>query len=336
MSTPPNPPHTPDVAGYLLVHFVEDPHGHGERVYFSLSNGPDPTRWTRANAGHPVLESSLGTTGARDPFIVHGDGEYYIIATDLRVYGGDNQGWDEWKRTGSRSIIVWKSPNLIDWSTPWTLDIAPPEAGMAWAPEAIYDQHTGRYLLFWASTLFNTTDPHHRGTTYSRILAAWTTDFTTITTPEPMIDYGVDIIDTTMFLHDGRVHRISKEDSGVPHSRRLFHETGTGYFSHDFDTLAQRIADDTYHQVEGPLVFFDHHAGRWVLLVDQFDRRPQGYVALVSTDPQSGWTSAAREFVIPPNTKHGSVLPLTHLQWVSITQRFAAPSTAPQGTPPPR
>lgn len=55
-----------DPAGHLLVHFVEAPERHGEQAFFSLSDGPDPTRWTRVNGGRPVLESRIGTTGARE------------------------------------------------------------------------------------------------------------------------------------------------------------------------------------------------------------------------------------------------------------------------------
>ena len=45
-----------DGFGYLLVHFVEDARGHGEKIYFSLSEGDDPLRWRRVNRGGAVLE----------------------------------------------------------------------------------------------------------------------------------------------------------------------------------------------------------------------------------------------------------------------------------------
>ena len=55
--------------GYLMVHFVEDPASHAEKIFFSLSRGEDPTRWYRLNDGQPVLESRIGTTGVRDPHL---------------------------------------------------------------------------------------------------------------------------------------------------------------------------------------------------------------------------------------------------------------------------
>lgn len=302
--------------GYLMVHFVEDPDGHGERIFFSLSERDDPTRWRRLNGGKPVLESREGTTGVRDPFIVKGEGEYFIVATDLRIYGGDERGWDAWRRTGSRKLIVWRSTNLAHWSAPWALEVAPPEAGMAWAPEAIYDTQREEFLVYWSSTLFGPDDPEHTGSTYSCVLGGWTPDFRSVSAPQMMIDRGVDVIDTTIVVDAGEVHRISKEDSGLPASRRLFHEVGSGFFADDFTLVAERIADEAYRQVEGPLLFANPRDGRWYLFVDQFERRPQGYVALTTEDLHAGWTLLpAEDFHIPADTKHGSVLRLRRSQW---------------------
>ena len=303
-----------EASGFLLVHFVEDHRGHGERVYFSLSDG-DPTRWARLNDGDPVLESLLGTTGVRDPFLVEGDDEYFIIATDLRVYGGDRQGWDVWKRHGSRSLIVWRSTDLTQWSEPWMLEVVGPEAGMAWAPEAVYDAQRREFFVFWASTLFGEDDPDHAGDTYSRILGAWTPDFRSIRDPRVLIDYGRDVIDTTMQIHDGQVHRISKEDSGLADSRRVFHEVGSALEADDFTLVEARIADEAHSQIEGPLLFLDQGHGTWYLFVDQFAHRPQGYIALTTRDLHDGWTLLpADQFHMPPNTKHGSVLAVTRSQ----------------------
>ncbi|KAH6704774.1 endo-1,4-beta-xylanase [Verticillium dahliae] len=49
--------------------------------------------WTTVNNGQPVLSSTVGMKGVRDPSIIRSqDGKkYWIIATDLRVYP---RGWD--------------------------------------------------------------------------------------------------------------------------------------------------------------------------------------------------------------------------------------------------
>lgn len=312
--------------GYLLVHFVEDPDDHAEQIYFSLSDGDDPLAWTRLRGGRPVLRSPLGTTGVRDPYLVRGADEFFIIATDLRIYGGDEAGWDAWTRHGSRAIVVWRSTDLTTWSDPWSLEIAPPTAGMAWAPEALWDERRGQFLVFWSSAIFAADDQDHVGDAYSRILAAWTPDFRDIGAPRVLVDRGESVIDTTMLVHDGLVHRISKQESFSAGSDRVFHEIGDGIFSDSFTTVARCIGADPYGKVEAPLIFKDHREDVWYLFVDRYGDGPHGYVGLSTTDLSSGrWDLIAPErFRMPAGTKHGSVLPLVGDEWRRIRAAYSA------------
>jgi len=316
--------------GYLLVHHVEAPDGYGEQIYFSLSDGDDPCRWHRANGGRPVLRSDLGTTGVRDPHLVAGDGEWFLLATDLRIYGGDDAGWDAWTRRGSRSLVVWRSTDLVQWSAPWLLEVAPPAAGMAWAPEATYDPATGEFAVTFSSSLYPADDPEHTTPSYPRVLVARTRDFRTVTPARVLIDRGTGVIDTTVVpasqSPDGRVHRFSKQDVDAPDSLKLFHEAGSALDADDFEVLASRLADDLFPHVEAPLVFRDHRDGTWYLWVDQYAQRPQGYVALRTDDLASGtWQPVpAARFSLPPDTKHGVVVPLTRERHAHLTAAYPA------------
>ena len=77
------------------------------------------------NGRKPILTSNLGTTGVRDPFITYNPETqtYYIIATDLRVFGGDNAGWGEWQKNYSTKMNVWESKDLITWSDVRQFDV---------------------------------------------------------------------------------------------------------------------------------------------------------------------------------------------------------------------
>jgi hypothetical protein len=319
-------PEVSDDFGYLFVHHVEDPDGHGEQVFFSLSEGDDPRFWRRLNGGRPVLEPTLGTGGVRDPFVVRGDGEFFVLATDLRIYDGhrlpDATDWDAWTRHGARSVVVWRSPDLTTWSRPWLLEVAPPEAGMAWAPEATFDPATGEFTLLWSSTLHAPDDPAHAGDSYSRVLTARTRDFRTVTDVEVLIDRGFAVIDTTVHRLGDAVLRVSKDDSRRADSLRLFAEVDTGQ---GFRLVAERIADDLYPDVEAPVLVHDPRAGRWYLFVDQFSVRPQGYLVLTSDDPlRGGWYPLPpEEFHVPANTKHGGILPLRRGEWAALAAAFA-------------
>lgn len=64
----------------------------GERIYFSTSTSDNPMQWTPVNGGQAVLNSTLGTTGLRDPTIIrsHDGTKAWIIATDLKINGNGN------------------------------------------------------------------------------------------------------------------------------------------------------------------------------------------------------------------------------------------------------
>ena len=100
--------------------------------------------------------STILMRGVRDPFIMRsaqGD-KFYLLATDLKIYQG--KGWDYEQRHGSRSLMVWESPDLVHWSAERSVDVAPPTAGNTWAPEAHWDAKTGQYVVYWASKLYPT------------------------------------------------------------------------------------------------------------------------------------------------------------------------------------
>ena len=150
----------PASGGYLFAYFTGEGTAAGEQVYFAASRGNDPLRYDVLNGGRPALVSTVGTKGVRDPFVLRKqDGTFVLIATDLRMYQGPS--WDQVQRTGSRSIVVWESADLVTWSAPRPAQVADATAGNVWAPEAYYDAATGRYVVFWASKLYAASDGGH-------------------------------------------------------------------------------------------------------------------------------------------------------------------------------
>lgn len=326
-----------DPYGYLLVHFLEDASGHAEKIYLSLSDGDTPLRWHRLNGGEAVLESTAGSTGVRDPHLVRRhDGGFHILATDLRVWAdGPDIDWNRLSRHGSRDLVIWDSPDLVTWSEPRYVTVAPPTAGMAWAPEAHYDAASGHYLVYWSSKLYSPEDPDHAGASYSRILVATTQDFVTFSPAEVYLDSGAEVIDMTVYVEDPaldgegtRVHRFAK-DNGA--ERGIFQESGSSFHAADFVPVATGLGTVFHEGVEAPLIFRDHHETRWYLWVDAYGLRPMGYRALTTAELASGaWEPVPEgEFVLPPDTKHGTVLPLRRGEWEALAARYGTGALVP-------
>lgn len=60
----------PKYAGYLFAYFTGEGTADGEQIRYALSRGNDPLHWRELNAGHPVLTSTTGEKGLRDPFVI--------------------------------------------------------------------------------------------------------------------------------------------------------------------------------------------------------------------------------------------------------------------------
>ena len=162
-----------DYEAYLFAHFIGEGTGKteggtriatGEQIFFALADVGEGLHFKDMNGStmnnpKPVLTSEVGERGVRDPFMLRSpDGDtFYLIATDLSVYtrGGWNNNAGQATKTGSHSIILWESHDLVNWTEGRQIEVAAENAGMAWAPEMIYCEETGEYLIFFSSTILD-------------------------------------------------------------------------------------------------------------------------------------------------------------------------------------
>jgi hypothetical protein len=314
----------PTYAGYLFSFFTGEGTATGEQVYFGLSQGNDPTRWRQLNGGQPVLTSTVGTRGVRDPFIIRAPqgNRFFQIATDLRIFGNGN--WDAAQRTGSKSIVVWESTDLVTWSAPRLVRVSPDTAGNTWAPEAYYDDSIGQFVVFWASKLYATSDPNHTGSSYNRMMYATTSDFRTFSAAQVWVDKGYSTIDSTLVRHDGTYYRYTKDErnnsSSTPCSQFILAERSTTLLNRNYSFLAECIGRGTISRGEGPTIFKSNTAERWYLFIDEFGGR--GYIPFESTNLASGQWTAVSSFTMPGRPRHGTVLPVTQAEYDRLLQRW--------------
>jgi hypothetical protein len=309
--------------GYLFSYMTGEGSANGEQIYFGLSLGNDPVRWRQLNGGQPVLTSNVGTRGARDPFIIRspqGD-RFFQIATDLRIYGGGN--WDAAQRTGSKSIVVWESADLVTWSAPRLVRVSPDTAGNTWAPEAYYDESIGQYVVFWASKLYAANDPNHTGSSYNRMMYATTTDFRTFSAAQVWVDKGYSTIDSTLVKHNGTYYRYTKDERSASESacgKFILAERSATVLNRSYSFLRDCIGQGSISQGEGPLVFKSNTENRWYLYIDEYGGR--GYIPFTTTDLATGQWTMVSSYTLPGRPRHGTVLPLTQAEYDRIAQRW--------------
>ncbi|GIJ09785.1 glycoside hydrolase family 43 protein [Micromonospora andamanensis] len=314
--------------GYLMAHFTGES-ATGEQVYFAHSR--DGLTWRDLNNGAPVLLSTIGTRGVRDPSLLRsptGD-RYWIVATDLRIASGTS--WNDAANRGSTSLVVWESRDLVNWSAPWLLNVAAgiPGAGNAWAPEAIYNQATGDYVVYWA------TNSLRDGVTKHRIWYVRTSDFRSFTAPQLYIERpggGQGIIDTQIVEVPGsvggyRYYRASADGHiTIEASNAILGSwTPLGNLSH----LGISNGTGGGSVVEGPMWMQFNGRNEWALWLDQY-ATGRGYLPVTSSNLGSVTNFRTRtDYQLGASRKrHGSILSLTAAEESAVLGRWGATTPA--------
>ena len=319
-------PRHPKYEGYLFAYFTGEGTADGEQIRYALSKGNDPLHWRELNAGKPVLTSTIGEKGLRDPFVIRspkGD-KFYLIATDLRMYRNSSGSWDYVQRHGSKSIMIWESTDLVHWTDQRLVKVAPDNAGNTWAPEAYWDDRLHEYVVFWASKLYAADDPDHTGSTYNRMLYATTRDFRTFSAPKVWDDPGYSVIDSTVIKDRGTYYRFTKDErdpsSSSPCSKFITEEKSRDLTQTSYGFVADCIGSGAVQRGEGPTVFRSNTGKKWYLFIDEYGLR--GYVPFETTDLASGrWTESAN-YALPASPRHGTVLPVTGAEYERLLKTY--------------
>ncbi len=306
------------MSAYLFVHFRETTTPDGEQVYFALSK--DGFAWEAVNESRPVLWAYYGDMGVRDFTICRSrdSKKFWIVATDLSLSygmrGKYHHSWKEIGENGSKNFAVWESDDLVSWSEEKLVKVGDEAFGCMWAPDVLYDEKTGDYLLHWSSS--HASD----GYELKKIYYSRTKDFETFSKPEVLLELpGKDIIDSAMYEENGYYYLFIKcsRDPGRIMEFRSSNITGPFEKIPAFDESMLVLEEGLY---EAPTaVKLDD--GRWCLFLDFYGVKGagQGYVPFVSDDLGSGiFTRSDAKFSFPYGFKHGTILKITDEEYERI------------------
>ncbi len=296
-----------EVGGYLFATFRGEATPMTEQIYFLLSE--DGNNWQALNGAEPVLVSDLGDKGVRDPFIIRSPNhdKFFMIATDLSIHL-TNHDWDRASTRASKSLVIWESTDLVNWSEPRLVKVAPDNAGSAWAPEAVWDEENQTYMAFWAS---QTSDDNF---SKFRIWAARTKDFKTFGEPFIYIEKPTTVIDTTIVNENGTYYRFTKDEK----SKAITMETSQHLMSGWQDVEGFTL--DKLQGYEGPAAFVyqqakDGQPAKWKLLLDQYSKGT-GYQTFETDNLSSGKFSAGEKMTFPFHpVRHGTVVSLSKAEY---------------------
>jgi hypothetical protein len=193
-------------------------------------------------------------------------------------------------------------------------------AGMVWAPSAVWDDATSQFYVFWSSRLYASSDIKHTGTaTLDRIRYTTTKDFVAFAAAKdyvalagtPLIDQEFQYLGKT-----GNFARFLKNET----VNQVYVETTTGGLFGSWKRTPGYVRPESPR--EGPASFADNVTpGLYHLLLDDYTQ----YVPYQSTDPaKSGAWTVSSYFSFPQGLKHGSVTPLTQKEYNAVAARYPA------------
>ena len=356
----PKPVTEDDYEGYLFGHFIGEGDEMGEQIYFAVSE--NRLNFKDMNGGKPVLISSVGERGVRDPYLCrsHEGDRFFLVATDLSIFhrGGwfqNEQGYYDASTTGSRYLVLWESDDLVNWGEPRLIDVAPENAGMAWAPEMVYDDETGEYVIFFASSIMN--PKTKMKTKPNAIYYVSTRDFVHFSDTKIFIDNQTDneengnqreIIDTTVLKIGDTYYSASKDgDNAEANGGIRIMKTKSlldadswekvldlDELSLDVSDLMIDVLDNT--SLEGPELFClnkkdwaDSNVPEYGLIADQY-MAGCGYLPIVTTDiedtdnSRNSWKLLTKEEYSFDKLKkrHGTILRITKEEVQRIRAKY--------------
>ncbi|UZX03330.1 family 43 glycosylhydrolase [Arthrobacter sp. CDRTa11] len=313
-------------AGYAFAYFTGNSIA-GENIYMAASRGNDALHWDETNGGKPILTSTMGTKGLRDPFVIRapeGD-KFYMIATDLSI--GSGTSWDSSQRQGSQYLEVWESYDLKNWSEQRHVKVSPATAGNTWAPEAYYDQGIGAYVVFWASKIYAENDPGHTAGVVNKMMYSTTRDFRTFSEAKVWNDPGTSVIDSTVIKDKDTYYRFTKDEGGVSGCVDIMQEKSNNLLAVDLPGSNPRnwalqsscIGKNAgTAAVEGPTVFKSNTEEKFYLFLDEFGGR--GYIPLESPSLETPAWKLSANYDLPASPRHGTVLPVTQTELDALRQ----------------
>lgn len=274
-----------DRSVYLFSYFV----GNGEDG-LHLAWSEDGLKFEPLNGGRSFLTPQVGESKLmRDPFLARDkDGMFHLVWTT------------SW--TG-KTIGYASSRDLVNWSEQRAIEVMghEPTVKNTWAPEMIYDEQTGRWVIFWASTIPGRFPEHgqpEKGFGH-RMYYTTTEDFKTFAPAQLFYDPGFSVIDATFVRAADGLYLIVKDETGDPPKKHLRIAKADGPTG-PFRDLAPPFTRDW---VEGPTAIRvgEHYMVYYDCYTDHC------YGAMRSRDMRT-WEDASHLIRFPDGARHGTVL----------------------------
>lgn len=323
-----------DPVAYLFTYF-SDNSPEGEQVRYAISK--DGINFKPLNGGKPVIasDSIALKKGIRDPHIMRSeDGKlFYMVLTDMR----SSEGWQS-----NKGIILMKSADLIHWEHkaidfpkhfPDLKGFDQENLHAVWAPQTIWDAKKKKYMIYyslgrhdWEYAVGDKKQPH-----FKIYYSYANSDFTDISTPELLFDFGTAAIDGDIVFDKQKKEYVlffkdeglSTLNSGLQTRSGVMRATSKNVTG-PYRTEYRHLNPDQKKPVEGSSVFKLIDSDEYILMYDCYT---EGYYQFCKSSDLTNFTFVQNTpfgGIFTP--RHGSVIPITARELQTLIDKFGIPS----------
>lgn len=304
---PANAQETGKNEAYLFTYFTGNGPGE-EAIRFAVST--DGYNYRALNKNQPVIESKAisKSGGVRDPHILRGaDGKtFYMVATDLYV---PEMGWNNY------AMILMKSTDLINWSSsgvniPQAFPKEFGDVNRVWAPQTIFDNKTGKYMVYFSMKQGNNPDIIY--------YAFANKDFTGLESAPKQLLYNPTnnaCIDGDIIEKEGKFYLFHKSESGEPGIKLAISDKLTEGYKYPHLNRVDKETD----RVEGSGVFKMNNSEDWILMYDVYG---SGRYQFTKSKDLEHFEVIDHEISMNFHPRHGTVLPITMKEYLRLVEKW--------------
>ncbi|MBN1796577.1 MAG: family 43 glycosylhydrolase [Sedimentisphaerales bacterium] len=299
-----------EYSAYLFAYFTGNGPGQ-EQIHFAISE--DGFNYKALNNNKPIIDSKDISTsgGVRDPHILRcADGKtFYMVVTDLYV---PKMGWRNY------AMVMLKSTDLINWTSsavniPETYPQKFGKVSRVWAPQTIYDEKTGKYMVYFSMK---------QGDDPDKIYYAYANEHFTGFEAAPKQLYFPPAesntkacIDGDIIYKDGRYYLFHKAEDGDPGIKLAISDKLTeGYKLH-----SDRRIDRSRDRVEGSCIFKLNNSDDWILMYDVYTR---GRYQFTRSSDLLHFEVIDNEITMDFHPRHGTVVPITNKELMRLVNKW--------------
>lgn len=301
-----------DYSAYLFAYFTGNEPGQ-EQIRFAISE--DGFNYKALNNNQPIMPSKDISTsgGVRDPHILRGadDKTFYMVVTDLYV---PKMGWSNY------AMVLLKSTDLIHWESsvvniPETYPEIFGKVHRVWAPQTIYDETTGKYMVYFS--MKEGDDPDVIYYAYAN------ENFTGFeAAPKQLYFPPADsntkaCIDGDIIYKDGKYHLFYKAEDGNPGIKLAISDKLT----EGYELYSDKRMDRSRDPVEGSGIFKLNNGDDWILMYDVYTK---GRYQFTRSSDLLNFEVIDSEITMDFHPRHGTVMPITATEMIRLLQQWGS------------